>query len=64
VFLTIRAPVSGADLGYLLHKNPERLHSFDLAFGKAHVFYPVLSDKTSTSFLLLDIDPVTLVRGR
>ena len=28
------------DLGYLLHKNPTRLQSFDLTFGKAHVFYP------------------------
>jgi RNA repair, ligase-Pnkp-associating, region of Hen1 len=28
------------DLGYLLHKNPANLHSFDLSFGKAHVFYP------------------------
>ncbi|HEV2666450.1 MAG TPA: hypothetical protein VG324_16145, partial [Blastocatellia bacterium] len=28
------------DLGYLLHKNPARLQSFDLSFGRAHVFYP------------------------
>jgi hypothetical protein len=28
------------DLGFLLHKNPANLHSFDLSFGKAHVFYP------------------------
>src|SRR5207249_5683776 len=28
------------DLGYLLHKNPAKLHSFELSFGKAHVFYP------------------------
>ena len=28
------------DLGYLLHKNPSRLHSFELSFGQAHVFYP------------------------
>jgi hypothetical protein len=28
------------DLGYLLHKNPARAQSFDLSFGKAHVFYP------------------------
>nr|WP_287129359.1 hypothetical protein [Candidatus Cyanaurora vandensis] len=24
------------DLGYLLHKNPQRLQSFPLPFGKAH----------------------------
>src|SRR3989442_605202 len=28
------------DLGYLLHKNPSRVQSFELSFGKAHVFYP------------------------
>ncbi len=35
---TTHAPAT--DLGYLLHKNPARVHAFDLAFGKAHVFYP------------------------
>jgi 3' terminal RNA ribose 2'-O-methyltransferase Hen1 len=64
VVLTIGAPISGADLGYLLHKNPARLHSFELPFGKAHVFYPELSDEQSAASLLLDIDPVGLVRGR
>lgn len=28
------------DLGYLLHKNPFRVHSFEQTFGKGHVFYP------------------------
>ena len=28
------------DLGYLLAKNPARAHSFDVAFGRTHVFYP------------------------
>ena len=28
------------DLGFLLHKNPARAQSFDLAFGRVHVFYP------------------------
>lgn len=51
-------------MGYLLLKNPARAHSFDLAFGKAHVFYPELSDAHSTACLLMDIDPVGLVRGR
>jgi 3' terminal RNA ribose 2'-O-methyltransferase Hen1 len=64
VFLTIGAPISGTDLGYLIFKNPARLHSFDLPFGKAHVFYPELSDEYSAASLLLDIDPVGLVRGR
>lgn len=52
------------DLGYLLHKHPERIQSFDLAFGQAHVFYPEVGDERCTAALLLDIDPVGLVRGR
>lgn len=36
--LTTHNPAT--DLGYLLHKNPAKLHSFALSFGKAHVFYP------------------------
>ena len=64
MLLTITAPIAGSDLGYLLHKNPSRLHSFDLTFGKAHVFYPELSENRSRVALLLDIDPVGLVRGR
>src|SRR5262245_29575162 len=28
------------DLGYLLHKHPDRFQSFDLSFGKVHVYYP------------------------
>lgn len=52
------------DLGYLLHKNPARLQSFDLSHGQAHVFYPEVSVERCTAALLLDIDAVTLVRGR
>lgn len=52
------------DLGYLLHKNPARAQSFDLAFGRAHVFYPEASATRCTAALLLDVDPVGLVRGR
>lgn len=62
--LTIRAEVSSGDLGYLLHKNPARAHTFDLPFGKAHVFYPELGEHASTAALLLDVDPVGLVRGK
>src|SRR4051794_27332604 len=52
------------DLGYLLHKNPSRAQSFDLSFGKAHVFYPEATDARCTAALLLDVDPVALVRGK
>src|SRR5437867_7875712 len=53
-----------SDLGYLLHKNPARWQSFELAFGKAHVFYPEVSPDRCTAALLLDVDPVGLVRNR
>ena len=51
------------ELGYLLVKNPARCQSFSLAFGQAHVFYPVSGDDRCTAALLLDLDPVSLVRG-
>lgn len=53
-----------ADLGYLLYKNPAKWQSFELAFGKAHIFYPEVSPDRCTAALLLDIDPVGLVRNR
>jgi 3' terminal RNA ribose 2'-O-methyltransferase Hen1 len=52
------------DLGYLLHKNPGRAQSFDLSFGRAHVVYPEATPERCTAALILDIDPVGLVRGR
>jgi len=51
------------DLGYLLHKHPDRVQSFELAFGQAHVFYPEASHERCTAALLLDVDPIRLVRG-
>jgi len=59
---TTRQPAT--DLGYLLHKNPARLHSFPLSFGQAHVFYPEATNDRCTAALLLDVDPVGLVRNR
>ncbi|HEY0076049.1 MAG TPA: 3' terminal RNA ribose 2'-O-methyltransferase Hen1 [Abditibacteriaceae bacterium] len=52
------------DLGYLLAKNPARVQTFDLNFGKAHIFYPEAQETLCTAALLLDIDPVGLVRKR
>ena len=70
MLLTITAtPPIGAewpatDLGFLLHKNPERVQAFDVTYGKAHVFYPVAGQQECTAALLLEVDPVALVRGR
>src|SRR5437899_8801025 len=52
------------DLGFLLHKHPERFQSFDLSFGKAHVYYPEVSTERCTACLLLDVDSVGMVRGK
>jgi hypothetical protein len=59
---TTHAPAT--DLGYLLHKNPGRPQAFDLSFGRAHVFYPEATAERCTVALLLDVDPVALVRNR
>lgn len=65
MLLTITNTQSPAtDLGYLLHKSPDRLHSFSLAYGKAHVFYPEATPQRCTFALLLEIDPIGLVRNR
>jgi 3' terminal RNA ribose 2'-O-methyltransferase Hen1 len=59
---TTREPAT--DLGYLLHKHPGRLQTFPTAAGEAHVFYPEATPQRCTAALLLEVDPVALVRGR
>ena len=51
------------DLGYLLHKHPSRTQTFKLNFGAVHVFYPEASEERCSAALLLDVDPIALVRG-
>lgn len=64
MLLTITTTFSPAtDLGYLLHKNPARLQSFALPFGQAHIFYPEAGQERCTAALLLEVDPVGLVRN-
>ena len=50
------------DLGFLLHKHPDRVQTFPVPFGEAHVFYPEATDERCTVAMMLDIDPVGLVR--
>jgi 3' terminal RNA ribose 2'-O-methyltransferase Hen1 len=65
MLLTITTTYQPAtDLGYLLHKNPARLQSLEITGGQAHVFYPEATAERCTAALLLDLDPVGLVRGR
>lgn len=61
--ISTQHPAAG-DLSYLLHKHPDRLQSFDLSFGKAHVFYPEQAADRYTCCLLLDVDPVGMVRWK
>ncbi|MEM7536317.1 MAG: 3' terminal RNA ribose 2'-O-methyltransferase Hen1 [Chloroflexota bacterium] len=57
---TTHAPAT--DLGYLLHKHPARVQQFDLKFGQTHVFYPEATEERCTAAMLVDVDPVKLVR--
>src|SRR5678815_4923881 len=52
------------DIGYLLRKNPSRAQSFALTFGRAHVFYPEATAERCTVALLVEVDPIALVRNR
>jgi 3' terminal RNA ribose 2'-O-methyltransferase Hen1 len=60
VLLTITTTCEPAtDLGFLLHKHPDKVQ----AFGAAHVFFPEASQTRCTAALLLEVDPVALIRG-
>ncbi|MFG2501872.1 3' terminal RNA ribose 2'-O-methyltransferase Hen1 [Streptomyces sp. NPDC048441] len=66
MFLTISTsgtPESPAtDLGFLLHKHPDNAQAFSTSYGTAHVLYPEASVERCTAALLLEVDPVALVR--
>ena len=65
VFLSIATSHQPAtDLGFLLHKNPGRVHELDLGFGRAVMFYPEATPQRCEFAITLDIDPIALVRGR
>ncbi|MFE7126473.1 3' terminal RNA ribose 2'-O-methyltransferase Hen1 [Streptomyces sp. NPDC057617] len=66
MFLTISTTGTperpATDLGFLLHKHPDRAQTFSTAHGTAHVLYPEASAERCTAALLLEVDPVALVR--
>lgn len=65
MLLTVTTTADHAsDLGFLLHKHPGRVQAFRQSFGVAHVFYPEVGDERCTVALLLEVDPVALVRGK
>jgi len=64
VLLTLSTTMpSAADLGFVLHKHPDRAQAFEVAVGTAHVVWPEATDERATVALLLEVDPVALVRG-
>ncbi|WP_328764088.1 MULTISPECIES: 3' terminal RNA ribose 2'-O-methyltransferase Hen1 [unclassified Streptomyces] len=66
MFLTISTTGTAADpatdLGFLLHKHPGKAQAFTTSHGSAHVFYPEATAERCTAALLLEVDPVALVR--
>ncbi|WP_406196069.1 3' terminal RNA ribose 2'-O-methyltransferase Hen1 [Streptomyces sp. NBC_01017] len=66
MFLTITATGTperpATDLGFLLHKHPEKAQVFSTSYGKAHVLYPEADAQRCTAALLLEVDAVALVR--
>ncbi|WP_405868547.1 3' terminal RNA ribose 2'-O-methyltransferase Hen1 [Streptomyces sp. NBC_00005] len=50
------------DLGFLLHKHPDKAQAFSTSYGKAHVLYPEADAERCTAALLLEVDAVALVR--
>ncbi|GGM78049.1 3' terminal RNA ribose 2'-O-methyltransferase Hen1 [Thermopolyspora flexuosa] len=63
MLLTISTTLRPAtDLGFLLHKHPDRVQEFGRSFGTARVFYPEATAERCTAALLLEIDPVRLAR--
>jgi len=59
---TTHAPAT--DIGFLLEKHPAKVHEFELSAGRARVFYPEATDSRCTAALMLDVDPIGLVRSQ
>ncbi|MDX3644941.1 3' terminal RNA ribose 2'-O-methyltransferase Hen1 [Streptomyces sp. MB09-02B] len=66
MFLTISTTGTperpATDLGFLLHKHPDKSQAFSTSYGTAHVLYPEADVERCTAALLLEVDAVALVR--
>ncbi|MBK3571625.1 3' terminal RNA ribose 2'-O-methyltransferase Hen1 [Streptomyces sp. MBT62] len=66
MFLTISTTgtpeLPATDLGFLLHKHPEKAQAFSTSYGQAYVLYPEADPGRCTAALLLEVDAVALVR--
>lgn len=64
MLLTITAEgENAAALSFLLHKHPDKLQQVELSVGAAYIFYPECEKEKVTAALLLDIDPIGMVRN-
>jgi 3' terminal RNA ribose 2'-O-methyltransferase Hen1 len=63
IFTITTTHTPATDLGYLLHKHPDRAQSLEIGSAVAHVFYPVATAQRCTAAVLLEVDPVALVKG-
>ena len=64
MLLTITAEGENAQaLSFLLHKHPDTLQTAEMSVGKAHIFYPEYENGKVTAALLLEIDPIGMVRN-
>lgn len=59
---TEHAPAT--DLGFLLHKHPDNVRTVSFPFGDAHVFFPEAGDQRCTAAVLVEVDPIGLIRRR
>ncbi len=50
------------DLGYLLHKHPAKVQTFDISGGNVVVFYPEAKEERCTVAMLMQLDSIDLVR--
>jgi 3' terminal RNA ribose 2'-O-methyltransferase Hen1 len=65
MLLTLSTDIEPAtDLGFLLHKNPATHHTAEFSYGTAHIVYPVADHSRCKVAVLVDVDPVGLVRNR
>ena len=64
MLLTITAEgENAAALSFLMHKHPDKLQQVELSVGTASIFYPECGKEKVTAALLLDIDPIGMVRN-
>ncbi|MDQ1138066.1 3' terminal RNA ribose 2'-O-methyltransferase Hen1 [Microbacterium sp. SORGH_AS 1204] len=69
MLLTVTYEPGGSDadatvLGYLLHKHPARAQTFTAPVGDIHVFAPEARAERCTFAMMLEVDPVGLVRNK